>query len=66
MAKFSRYDPRNKKRGKHKTQTLNKDFRIREVDSAKNKNLLKEVMYDDDDWGNSYLEESMGRDSKFS
>ena len=28
MAKFSRYDPRNKKRDKHKAQSLNKDFRI--------------------------------------
>lgn len=66
MAKFSRYDPRNKKRGKHKSHTLNKDLRIREVENSKSKNFINEVMYDDDDWGNSYLEESVGRNSKFS
>lgn len=30
MAKFDRFDPRNKKRGNHKSQTLYKDCRIRE------------------------------------
>jgi|TARA_B110000483_G_C17772112_1_gene380232 hypothetical protein len=34
MAKFSRYDPRNKKRDKHKAQSLNKDFRIRDVEES--------------------------------
>jgi hypothetical protein len=29
MAKYSRFDPRNKKRGKHKSQSLEKDFRIK-------------------------------------
>lgn len=29
MAKFSRFDPRNKKRGKHKQQSIYKDFRIK-------------------------------------
>lgn len=51
MAKFGRFDPRNKKRNKHKTQSQNKDFRIREVDAKYEKNesqLLKEVIYDDE------------------
>lgn len=51
MAKYNRFDPRNKNKGKHKKQTLNKDIRIREVDDSKNKNLLREVVYDDYDDG---------------
>lgn len=48
MAKYSRYDPRNKKRGKHKSQSENKDLRIREVDERTGKVLLQEVMFDDE------------------
>jgi len=50
MAKFSRFDPRNKKRGKHKNQSLEKDLRIREVDeySRSNKQMLQEVVYDNE------------------
>ena len=29
MTKFSRFDSRNKKRGKHKKQSIDKDFRIK-------------------------------------
>ena len=49
MAKYSRFDPRNKKRGKHKSesQSLEKDFRIREVQDYESKRMLNEVMYDD-------------------
>lgn len=47
MAKYSRFDPRNKKRGKHKSQSENKDLRIREVENADAKQMLNEVMYDD-------------------
>lgn len=47
MAKYSRFDPRNKKRGKHKSESLDKDFRIREVNDYESKRLLNEVMYDD-------------------
>ncbi|MBV22749.1 MAG: hypothetical protein CMA53_01430 [Euryarchaeota archaeon] len=32
MAKFGRYDPRNKKRDRNKNQSQNKDIRIREVE----------------------------------
>lgn len=48
MAKYSRFDPRNKKRGKHKSQSENKDLRIREVIDRDEKQLLSEVMYDDE------------------
>jgi hypothetical protein len=48
MAKYSRFDPRNKKRGKHKTQSMDKDLRIREVEERDSKRMLNEVMYDDE------------------
>ena len=50
MAKFSRFDPRNKKSGKHKNQSQNKDIRIREVDeySRRGKQVLQEVVYDNE------------------
>ena len=35
MAKFTRYDPRNKKDGKHKELHQVKDLKIRDVDDAK-------------------------------
>ena len=50
MAKFNRFDARNKKHNNHKEKSLQKDLRIREEDSGKvfNKhNVLKEVMFDD-------------------
>ena len=47
MAKYSRFDPRNKKRGKHKIESLEKDLRIREVQDYESKRILNEVMYDD-------------------
>jgi hypothetical protein len=48
MAKYSRFDPRNKNRGKHKSASLEKEFRIREVNNDDDsKRLLNEVMYDD-------------------
>ena len=48
MAKYSRFDPRNKKRGKHKSQSLQKDLRIREVQDVDSKRMLNEVIYDDE------------------
>lgn len=48
MAKFSRYDSRNKKKNNHKTLSQNKDLKIKEVvkyDKYTGKEL-KEVMYD--------------------
>jgi hypothetical protein len=41
MAKYSRFDPRNKKRNKHKSQSIEKDIRIREQKTSKGqKNYL--------------------------
>ena len=51
MAKFTRFDPRNKKNNKHKTLSLNKDIKIKEVEDYSEKypnKLLKEVMYDNE------------------
>jgi len=49
MAKFGRYDPRNKKKDRNKIQSLNKDNRIRETDySADSQVLLREVLYEED------------------
>lgn len=38
MAKFSRFDPRNKNRDRNKQRSLNKDVRIRHEDQPRNKN----------------------------
>lgn len=51
MAKFTRFDTRNKKKGKHKDHTLNKINRIRNVEHYERTNqqrVLKEVVYDDE------------------
>lgn len=59
MTKYSRFDPRNKKRGKQKVKSIEKDLRIREVTANNSKLLLKEVMYDEqydhDDLDNQQL-----------
>ena len=51
MAKFTRFDTRNKKKGKQKDHTLNKINRIRNVEHYERTNqqrVLKEVVYDDE------------------
>lgn len=49
MAKFDRYDPRNKKKDRNKKNSLNKDVRIREEDSrGANQMLLREIVGEDD------------------
>jgi hypothetical protein len=49
MAKFGRYDPRNKKKDRNKKHSLNKDNRIRETDQMDDSQvLLREVLYEDD------------------
>lgn len=54
MAKYSKFDPRNKKRGRNKALSQEKDFRIKETDwktgweSIGNKRMLNEVMYDNE------------------
>jgi hypothetical protein len=49
MAKFDRYDPRNKKKDRNKKNSLNKDVRIREEESrSANQMLLREIVGEDD------------------
>lgn len=64
MAKYSRFDPRNKKRGKHKSQSENKELRIREVVSD-TKQMLNEVMYDDEYDYEGYEEQQLNGQSVF-
>jgi hypothetical protein len=50
MAKFTRFDARNKKQNKHKEESQDKDIRIREIDSGESFNkhsVLKEVMFEE-------------------
>lgn len=58
MAKFSRFDPRNKNRDRNKQRSLNKDVRIRYEDQSRNKNkqLALENVWDDEyeDWDDSH------------
>lgn len=65
MAKYSRFDPRNKNRGRNKQRSMERDIRIREVDDNKYKHqaFLREVVYDDeyddvDQYDEQYLTES--------
>lgn len=52
MAKFGRYDPRNKKKDRNKRHSQNKDIRIRRETSEETKypldKTLREIAYDDD------------------
>lgn len=49
MAKFGRYDPRNKKKDRNKRQSLNKDNRIRETEQfERSQVLLREVQFEDE------------------
>lgn len=46
MAKYGRFDPRNKKRNKHKSQSIEKDLRIREAVKNKNKKVYLHSPFD--------------------
>jgi len=48
MAKYSRFDPRNKKRGKHKFQSQNKDIRIKSIEMKKSYLLSPQTMVEYD------------------
>ena len=49
MAKFGRYDPRNKKKDRNKRQSLNKDNRIRETEQFDSPPImLREVQFEDE------------------
>ena len=60
MAKFARNNPLNKKEGRTKNNSLDKDLRIREVGPQDNSKMLNEVMYDDEfdveQLGNQHLQ----------
>lgn len=53
MAKYSRFDSRNQKKGKHKKESLNKSLhKIKDLNIEQNNNsskLIREVMYDDEE-----------------
>ena len=53
MAKYSRFDSRNEKKGKHKKESLNKSLhKIKDINVEQNNNsskLIREVMYDDEE-----------------
>ena len=61
MAKFTRNDPLNKKEGRTKSNSIDRDLRIRKVGSKTNSKMLNEVMYDDEydfeQLGNQSLQE---------
>jgi hypothetical protein len=57
MAKYTRFDPRNKKYTRHKKQSLDRDIRIRDVKSdTKDSYKLIYKFYQDDKWDESVLE----------
>jgi len=45
MAKYKRFDPRNRKYGRHKAKSIDKDIRIKNVDHDKflTRNDLKNI-----------------------
>ena len=47
MAKFGRYDPRNKKNGRNKRNSLERDLNRIKEDKKKPTRQLREVAYDD-------------------
>lgn len=49
MAKFDRFDPRNKKRGKNKSRSIDKDIRIKETFSKKSFDRKKAIKMVHDD-----------------
>lgn len=60
MAKYSRYDLRNKNKSRHKKQSLNKDIRIRKVDEDRSKYNLRafaDIAFANDDLDEEYFSE---------
>lgn len=64
MAKYTRFDPRNKNRGRNKQRSIDRDIRIRETEKKGRHNMLREVTYDNildedlDYFEDEYLTES--------
>lgn len=58
MAKYSRFDPRNKNRDRNKQRSLNRDIRIRQEDQPRTKikgYAVESVWYDEyEDWDDSH------------
>ena len=55
MAKYSRFDPRNKNKGKHKNQSINKELKFKEVNTEHfKKQQLKEIAFDNENADNEY------------
>ena len=55
MAKYSRFDPRNKNKGKHKNQSINKELKVKEVNTEDfKKQQLKEIAFDNENADNEY------------
>lgn len=46
MAKYSRFDPRNRKYGRNKNRSLDKDLRIKQVEHNRKYDDLREVTID--------------------
>lgn len=46
MAKYSRYDSRNKKNGKHKNQSIDRDIRIKNLEKSKKIKMNVKEYYD--------------------
>lgn len=46
MAKYTRFDPRNRKFGRNKNQSLKKDIRIRDADDTKEIHKYKGTQID--------------------
>ena len=64
MAKYTRFDPRNKNRGRNKQRSIDRDLRIRDTDKKGRSGMLREVTYDNaldediDYYEDEYLTES--------
>jgi len=59
MAKFGRFDPRNKKNGRNKERSLYKDIRIRAVEEKErqknwSKNTIWTGQYDETEYEDDY------------
>lgn len=62
MAKYTRFDPRNKNRGRNKQRSMERDLRIRETEKKGRQYVLQEVRYDniyneDVEYEDTYLTE---------
>jgi len=64
MAKYTRFDPRNKNRGRNKQRSIDRDLRIRDTNKKGRHSILREVTYDNvfdediDYYEDEYLTES--------